>query len=45
MYNNLKNNIQTGNDRINRLSLKFYHKSITKKYKNNVVNYNLKNRQ
>lgn len=43
MYNNLKNNIQTGNDRINRLKSKILSQEYNIKYKNNVVNYNRKN--
>ena len=43
MYNNLKNNIQTGNDRINRLKSKILSREYKKKYKDNIVNYNLKN--
>jgi len=43
MYNNLKNNIQTGNDRINRLKSKILSQEYNKKYNNNVVNYNHKN--
>lgn len=43
MYNNLKNNIQTGNDRINRLKSKILSQEYNKKYNNNVVNYNRKN--
>ena len=43
MYNNLKNNIQTGNDRINRLKSKILSQEYNKKYNYNVVNYNLKN--
>ena len=43
MYNNLKNNIQTGNDRINRLKSKILSQEYNKKYKNNRVNYNSKN--
>ena len=43
MYNNLKNNIQTGNDRINRLKSKILSREYKKKYKDNRVNYNTKN--
>ncbi len=43
MYNNLKNNIQTGNDRINRLKSKILSQEYKNKYKNNEVNYNRKN--
>lgn len=43
MYNNLKNNIQSGNDRINRLKSKILATEYKNKYKNNNVNYNIKN--
>ena len=43
MYNNLKNNIQSGNDRINRLKFKILATEYKIKYENNDVNYNIKN--
>ena len=43
MYNNLKNNIQSGNDRINRLKSKILASEYKIKYENNIVNYNIKN--
>lgn len=43
MYNNLKNNIQTGNDRINRLKSKILSHEYKIKYNGNRVNYNIKN--